>query len=97
MTHNFSFVVYKIFLKIIVLLKGVCNNSPIDWNYYLTRQEGEIYFEGYKNEQWKKVGNKWITSNYQVSNDAYLEMSPADNSKMYPVGFFVGNIYDPNK
>ena len=83
-------------LQFVLLLKGVCNNSPIDWIYYLTREAGEIFYEGYKNEQWKKVGGNWVTSNYLNDNNAFIEMNTADNSKQYPVGSFMGDIYDPN-
>ena len=79
-------------------LPGLCFNSQLDWNYYLSRLDGSIYYEGYKNQQWKKVGQNWTTAERLLlgRSDAYIEMNPADNYKKYPVGVFVGDVYDPN-
>ena len=79
-----------------LLLKGLCDNSQIDWNYYLTSLDGEVFYEGYINEQWKNAGNKWKTSNNLMKDVAFVEMNPAENSNKYPVGFFLGDMYDPN-
>ena len=68
----------------------------IDWNYYLTRLDGEVQYEGYKNSHLKKVGVNWTTSNLFTSHEAFIEMNPEDNYKKYPVGFFIGDIIDPN-
>ena len=76
---------------------GVCINSIIDKNYYLSSHEGSIYYEGYKNTQWKKVGENWTTSDRLsfTDNEAFIEMNPADNHNKYPVGIFTGDVYDP--
>ena len=77
---------------------GLCFNSLIDWNYYLVKEDGKIFYEGYKNGQLRKVGNNWRTSERIIlgRTDAFLEMNPDDNYKKYPVGSFVGDVYDPN-
>ena len=50
------------------------------------------------NQQWKKVGENWTTAERLLlgRSDAFIEMDPADNYKKYPVGVFVGDVYDPN-
>lgn len=85
--HNYQF-----------FLKGICFNSLVDWNYYLTRVNGKINYQGYKNTQWIKAGVNWTTSERILlsGSDAFIEMNPADNYKKYPVGRFFGDIYDPN-
>ena len=44
----------------------------------------------------KKVGENWTTSNLLTSQKAFMEMNPADYNMKYPVGFFIGDIIDPN-
>ena len=77
---------------------GLCFNSQIDWNYYLERADGDIYYEGYINQQWKKVGENWTTAERlsHESSVAFIEMSPTDNYRKYPIGVFLGDVYDPN-
>ena len=47
----------------------------------------------------KKDGEIWIASTpngiYSTLN-AFIEMSPANNYKKYPIGFFIGDVFDPN-
>ena len=44
----------------------------------------------------KKVGENKTTSNLLTSQKAFMEMNPADYNMKYPVGFFIGDIIDPN-
>ena len=78
------------------IVTGLCVNSLIDWNFYLTRLDGEVQYEGYKNSHIKKVGENWTSSNLFTSQEAFIEMNPADNNKKYPVGFFIGDVIEPN-
>ena len=55
---------------------------------YLTRLDGEVQYECYKNSHMKKVGENKTTSNLLTSQKAFMEMNPADYNMKYPVGFF---------
>ena len=58
---------------------------------------GEIYYEVYVKNQWRKDGDYWKNEDRLKldSTKAVIEMNPAENTKNYPIGMFYGDMIDP--
>ena len=58
----------------------------------------EIYYEGYVNSQWKRIGEYWKNEERIKLNrsKATIEMNPTDHNKKYPVDVFFGHVFDPS-
>ena len=62
------------------------------------KENDQIYYEGYVNSQWKKIGALWRNEERIKLNKsrAVIEMNPNDNNKKYPIGLFFANMFDPS-
>ena len=80
-----------------MVVLGLCSTSRINWNYYLEIDNGEIYYEGYANSQWRKDGEHWKNEERLKLNrtQAVLKMNSAENSYNYPIGMLTTNMFDP--
>ena len=83
----------------IIIFAGICPGSSIDVNFYLTKHDGEIQYEGFRNSQIKRYDGNWISSertNFGRSN-AYFEMSSSEKDARYPLGMFKAKMFDPSR
>ena len=73
---------------------GVCEENTVDWNYYLVSQDGELYYDGYKNAKFSRNGEIWQTS-YPLPSKMNQELMmniSENNMKEYPTGHFWGHL-----
>ena len=78
-----------------MFFSGQCETNILEWNYYLVSQDGEVFYESYKNQKISKEGNiwrsglllPWIFNNHQV-----LTMNISESLKKYPIGQFYGHL-----
>ena len=68
----------------------------MDWNYYLERKDGKIFYEGYRNSKFYKDDTNWVIEERLPlgKSVASLKMKPDD--KIYPVGVFNADVLDKN-
>ena len=69
----------------------------MDWNYYLGVIGTEIYYEGYIKQKWKYSGSYWKGGERSELNRkrAIVEMDPQENGKNFPIGHFIGDVFEP--
>ena len=70
----------------------------IDWNYYLERKDGNIFYEGYKNSKFSKDDTTWMMGERIAlgKNEASLTVSQDEEGREYPVGVFSADVLDKN-
>ena len=84
----------------IFTLKGNCEQSYIDWNYYLSldRQHQIEFFEGYKNTHLLQ-SNDHMGWTFREQDDTYqtynIELITGNSSKNYPIGRRNWHVTDP--
>ena len=74
-------------------LKGICDHSEIDWNYYLgiDKSKGYItHYDGYKRGEILMSNNSW--SSFGTAHNFTL---PKNYKIPYPVGRFAWQIFEP--
>ena len=77
------------------VLLGLCENSLLDWNYYLEQKDGKIFYEGYSNTNIERNEDIWKT-HCRINNQTFMSMNTTENKIQYPVGVFKGFHLDPN-
>ena len=72
----------------ILILKGTCDESPLDWVYYSTKDsKNEIFYEGYKDSKIVKVNKTWRIKSGNISERILdIKIIGESNSKISPVG-----------
>ena len=69
-------------------MKGSCNGSPIDWLYYIKKDENKnIFYEGYKNSKIFLKNGSWHLTDYVVkSSDLIVELDAGKDGSKSPLG-----------
>ena len=80
------------------LYVGLCFNSEIDWNYYLTRKNGQISYEGYKNSEFVKDSRNWVIGERLPlrRSVASLTLKSDERVENHPVGVYLADVLDKN-
>ena len=71
----------------------------LDWNYFLKKDEdGQVFYEGYKNAKLHHNGSDWVTSEQIPLGkiQATFKLEEKDIEIKYPVGVFNATVRDIN-
>ena len=80
----------------VLIVKGVCKESPIDFLYYIEKDEKDkIFYEGYKRSKILLVNGSWIIVDPSVKEtDMRGELLSGQENSDTPVGRHTWNVLD---
>ena len=72
----------------VMILKGTCNESPLDWLFYIAHDENRnIFYEGYRSSSIVLANGSWNLISSQVSSsDLTIQMPAGQDSSSTPLG-----------
>ena len=79
-----------------MILKGVCDGSPIDWLFYVQKDKHKnIFYEGYKNSKIVFKNGSWHMTDYAVTqSDLIVHMDAGKHGSKTPLGRRSWKTYD---
>ena len=79
-----------------LVLKGSCSESPLDWLFYIEKdEEKSIFYEGYKNSKMILKNGSWhIVDNSTKRSDLIVEMGAGQDGSKIPLGRHDWKILD---
>ena len=69
------------------MYKLIIGNCEFEWNYYLDHQDGELFYDGYRQAKFSREENYWQLK----ENKKKLQMNLTENTMKYPAGTFLGH------
>ena len=70
-----------------MILKGTCDESPLDWVYYATKNDKSIFYEGYKNSKIILANGSWhMKDSTATATDLIVEMPAGQDGSKLPLG-----------
>ena len=72
----------------VLILKGTCNESPLDWLFYIEKDENmNIFYEGYRSSKIVLDNGSWhIKSSQASTSELSIDMEAGQDGSLIPLG-----------
>ena len=72
----------------VLILKGTCNESPLDWLFYIEKDENmNIFYEGYRSSKIILINGLWhIESSQAPTSELSIDMEAGQDASLIPLG-----------
>ena len=80
----------------VFILKGTCNESPLDWLFYITKDNDKsIFYEGYRSSKIVQTNNTWHLMSKQESSIVDIQLVSGKESSLTPLGRNKWTVLNP--